>query len=372
VKYCKKCVQPDTRPGIKFGEDGVCPACTHIVTIGTIDYDARRGELFELLEDYKKHNKLRQYDCIIGVSGGKDSTRQAMYVKEVLGLKPLLVCCSYPPEQLTETGADNMSNLIKLGFDAISVGPSPKTWKRLMRNGFFRFGNYAKSTEMALFASVPKLAIAYHIPLILWGENPATQFGNLAVGSLNWNGNGMRNSNTIRSGPDPLLDPDMKENEINWFRYPKPEEMDKANLQIVYLGYFWNDWNKITNGSFSVANGLEIRDGVSAHEGSLYPFDALDDDFSVLNQMIKHVKFGFGRLTEEASELIRAGKISREEGIELVKKYDGKCAQKYIDRFCEYLEISLDQFWEVVESYRDLKIWSKDENGKWGLEYNFD
>jgi N-acetyl sugar amidotransferase len=369
MKFCKKCVQPDTRPGISFDEKGICPACNYIDLAENIDWEARKKELWEIVDKYKKHNKLQQYDCIIGVSGGKDSTRQVMYVKEVLGMNPLLVSCTYPPEQQTQRGAENLGNMINLGFDTISISPSPKTWKRLMREGFLRFGNWARSTEMALFASVPKVAIAYHIPLILWGENPAIQFGNLGVGSLNWDGNGMKNTNTLKGGPDALLPQDLEEQDIIWYRYPEDKEMEKANLQIVYLGYFWKDWSKINNGDFSIAHGLEVRDVPPAEQGSLYPFDALDDDFMIVNQMIKHVKYGFGKVNDEVCELIRAGKITRDEGIVLLRKYDGKCDPKYIKRVCQYLEISEEKFWEVVESFRNHDIWRKNEQGQWELKY---
>src|SRR3990172_3671571 len=111
MQYCKKCVQPDTRPGIKFNADGVCPACQYMEHFYSIDWDARRRELQGIVEKSKKDNPSG-YDCIVGVSGGKDSTRQAMFVRDTLGLKPLLVSCSYPPEQLTDRGAHNLSNLI--------------------------------------------------------------------------------------------------------------------------------------------------------------------------------------------------------------------------------------------------------------------
>jgi N-acetyl sugar amidotransferase len=368
MKYCKKCVQPDTRPGIQFDESGICPACNYSEKAIFIDWDKRKNELLKLVEDYKKNNKSQIYDCIIGVSGGKDSTRQAMYVRDVLGLRPLLVSCTHPPEQQTKRGVYNLGNLMKLGFDTLCVSPAPQTWKKLMLEGFIKFGNWQKSTEMALFASVPKIAIAYHIPLILWGENPAIQFGNLGVGSLNWNGNKMKNSNTIKSGPDPLLNEEINENQILWYRYPHDDEMKLANLQIVYLGYFWKDWSKSHNGSFAIAHGLEIRNDLCENIGSIDTFDSLDDDFTIINQMIKHMKFGFGKTTEDVCELIRRKKITREEAIELVKRYDGKCGEHYINRVCRYLDITKERFWEIAESFRNKDIWIK-ENGEWKLKY---
>ena len=169
MRYCKRCVQPDTRPNIKFDQNGICPACHYVEKWPKIDWESRRRKL-ETIADWGRNHNVSGYDCIVAVSGGKDSTRQSMYVRDELGLKPLLVCCSYPPEQLVERGAQNLSNLISLGFDCISISPNPIVWKKMMRQGFLKFGNWAKSTEIALYTSAPRIAIAYHIPLIFLGS----------------------------------------------------------------------------------------------------------------------------------------------------------------------------------------------------------
>ena len=359
---------PNTRPSIKFDDNGVCLPCNYAESIPSIDWGKRKEQLLEIVASYKNHNKSKNYDCLIGVSGGKDSTRQAMYVKNELGLRPLLVSCVQPPQHQTELGADNLSNLISLGFDTISVGPSPTVWKKLMWEGFINYGNLHKSTEMALFASVPKVAIAYQIPLILWGENPTLQLGDAHAGTT-WDGNKMSSGNTIASGPSSLKYPGLTEQQLYWYNYPDAVEMDRANIQLVYLGYFWNDWSKINNANFSIAHGLDIRVDSQENMGSLEPFDSLDDDFVQINQMIKHMKFGFGKVTEEVSELIRTNKMTRVEGIELVKKYDGKCSERYILKYCKYMGISIAKFWAVAEKYRNHDIWVKDK-GEYHLKYS--
>mgnify|MGYP003673802326 CR=1 FL=1 len=178
MKYCLRCLQPDTRPNTTFDDEGVCPACRYFETLAEVDWEARRAELDDIVR-HRNRSEASGYDCIIGVSGGKDSTRQALYVKEVLGLNPLLICVGYPPEQVSRRGVDNVSNLIYAGFDTITIQPAPETWRKLMRESFLRFQNWCKSTEMALFAGVPRLAIDFGIPLIFWGENPALQLGDL-------------------------------------------------------------------------------------------------------------------------------------------------------------------------------------------------
>lgn len=358
MKYCTRCVQPDTRPGIRFDEEGVCPACMYVETLKDVDWGARRLELAEIVEKSKK-NTHSEYDCIIGVSGGKDSTRQAMYVRDNLQLCPLLVSCNYPPEQITERGAHNISNLISLGFDTISVGPDPQTWKKLMRKSFFEYGNWAKSTETALYATLPRLSIAYQIPLIFLGENAATQMGDLTVGSTDWNGNSIRNANTIGGGNSLYLGDGVNAQNLIPYKYPPNDETERIKMQVVYLGYFWPNFTKVDNAAFSISHGLEVRTDTPLERGALHPFEALDEDFVFVNQMIKYMKYGFGKVTDEVCELIRYGRMSREKAFELVRKYDGKCSSEYIKQFCNYIEISEQKFWEVAEVYRNADLFEK-------------
>lgn len=368
MQYCKICVQTDTRPGIKFDKDGVCPACRFAQETDKIDWALRRKEL-EGIAKWAKERNVSGYDCIVGVSGGKDSTRQAMYVRDELGLKPLLVSCSYPPEQLTERGAHNLSNLISLGFDCISVSPNPQVWKKLMRKSFIQFGNWCKSTEMALYASSPKIAIAYHIPLIILGENQAIAVGALDTGSINGDASRMKYQNTLGGGdPSLFLDNEIAEKDLYWYRYPTDEEMDWGKLKIIYLGYYIKDFTRFKNAEFSVERGLQIRNDPPEDTGDYYGFEALDDDFVIVNQMIKQFKFGFGKVTEQAAEAMRLGMIDRSKAIEMIKNYDGKCAHRFIKRFCDYLEISEEKFWEIADSFRSKDLWYRDEKGDWKLK----
>jgi hypothetical protein len=153
VKYCPDCLQPDTRPNSRFSESGRCPACVYFDELQYVDWQERSEILHDLLSQYPRRSG-EYFDCIIGVSGGKASTRQALYVRDKLGRRPLLACLSYPPEQVTQRGVDNISNLIELGFDVVLSAPAPQTWRRLMRESFDRFTNWARSTELALFSSV--------------------------------------------------------------------------------------------------------------------------------------------------------------------------------------------------------------------------
>lgn len=371
MRYCRKCVQPDTRPGIVFDEAGVCPACRFAEADRHLDWQARRAELEEICAFARARN-VSGYDCIVGVSGGKDSTRQAAFIKEEMGLNPLLVCCSYPPEQLAERGARNLSNLVGLGFDCLTVYPAPGTWKNLMREGFRRFGNWCKSTEMALYASAPKVAIAYQIPVVFLGENPAITAGALEVGSTTGDASRMKYCHTLSGGPQALMPQGMGEEELFWYQYCSDDEMELARLRIVYMGYYIEGFTKLENAAFSMARGLEVRSDPPEDIGDLTGHEALDEDFVVVNQMLKYLKFGFGKVTEQASEEIRLGRLSREQAIELVRAYDGACADRYIQAFCRYLEISEAEFWDVAERFRNKDIWRKGPDGAWSLAASFE
>jgi N-acetyl sugar amidotransferase len=363
LKYCSRCLQPDTRPNTVFSADGICPACTYFEALQQVDWQER----FEILQDLLSRHPRKKgqfHDCIIGVSGGKDSTRQALFLRDKMGINPLLVSLSYPPEQVTERGVHNLSNLINLGFDVVISAPAPQTWMKLKQEGFRKFTNSFRSTEMALFASVPQIAIKYGINLILWGENPGLQLGDMkTLGRTGYDGNSLRYMNTLSSGLDWMLECGFDKAELVSYVYPGTEEFEKHNLQIVYLGWFLGDWSLVNNAGYACVNGIEIRtDGVEK-TGDLYGVTALDEDFTPINQLIKYYKFGFGRVTDYVNEEIRLGRISRDAGIRLVEQYDDAQDEKYIRDYCDYLAISVDAFWEKVKASTNKNLFSIEADG---------
>jgi N-acetyl sugar amidotransferase len=365
MKYCTNCLQPDTRPNTVFGKDGVCPACAYFSHLADVDWHERYEILQDVLSSYPKKTG-GQFDCIIGVSGGKDSTRQALWARDKLGLRPLLVCLTYPPEQVTQRGTDNISSLIEHGFDVVISAPAPGTWQKLMRHAFDKFTNWARSTELALFSSVPQLAIKYGIPLILWGENPGLQLGDMkTLGRNGYDGNNLRYMNTLSGAAlDWMLEAGIKENELIPYQYPTPEAFDRHNLQIVYLGWFLGDWSLTNNGMYASALGLHLRDDPVENTGDLRGVTSLDEDWVTLNQMIKYYKFGFGRVTDYCNEEIRHGKMSRDEGIRLVEQYDDSCSSEYIAAFSDYIGISVSQFWEQVHRSVNRELFEVTPDGK--------
>ncbi len=349
MKYCIKCLQPDTRPNTSFNKNQICPACEYFEKLKEVDWEERYEILLKLIKEHPKRIG-QHFDCIIGVSGGKDSTRQAMWLRDKLKLKPLLVSQSYPPEQITNIGVDNVSNLINLGFDVVINAPAPGTWRKLVKEAFLRFANWGKASEQALFASVPQMAIKYQIPLIIWGENVALQLGDMkTLGKNGYDANNLRNMNTL-SGGELKWQLDVIDNAklLIPFQYPSVNEFDKHKIQIIYLGWFWSDWSLVQNAKYSTSYGLDIRSDTVSNTGDLWGVTALDDDWVTLNQLIKYYKYGFGRVTDYMNEAIRYNEISRNDAIKIVEKYDESCSDEYIKSFCEYINISEKEFWDTV------------------------
>jgi len=375
MKYCNICLENNLRPNVIFNK-GLCPSCYYIKrNENEIFWNKRLELLKEITQKYKNPNN--KFDCIIGVSGGKDSIRQALWVRDKLKMNPLLVSLCYPPQQVTDIGTENISNLINLGFDVIVSSLAPKTWKNLMRESFLKFANWAKSTELALFSSVPQAAIRFNIPLIFWGENVGLQVGDMASNSKKeYDGNNLRKLNTLNSGDlSWIKSKKFKTLDLIPYKYPSEDEFKKNKIQIIYLGWFFKDWSMLNNAKTSIIEGLYIRDKKFKNYGDLFRTSSLDEDWVTFNQLIKYYKFGFGRATEYLNEEIRAGNISRKDAAKIAQKYDGKYSNRIIKEFCDFIEISSTLFWSIVKKNTNKKLFEikgKKIKPKFTVGINFD
>jgi len=147
------------------------------------------------------------------------------------------------------------------------------------------------------------------------------------------------------------------------YQYPTPEAFVEAGLQIAYLGWFMGDWSLVNNAGYAAAEGLEIRSDTVEITGDLFGVTALDEDFTPINQMIKYYKFGFGRTTDYCNEEIRIGRMSREQAIALVSAHDHACSPAYIARYCDYLGITVQQFWDQVHDATDRRLFDIASDG---------
>ena len=368
MRICKKCIQPDTRPGIFFDKNGICGACLWYKEKEKIDWDARKKDL-EKIVSWAKNTTTSNYDCAIGVSGGKDSTLQAIIARDELGLRPLLV--NSEPAGITDIGKQNIENLKELGFDVISLRPNPKIMQKLIKRDFYKYLNPVKITEYSLWSSTYIMAEKFDIPLIIQGENPGLTLGTSLTG-VGTDSNALKANElqTLSSGWEEYLDVDgVDVRDLYFFHYDR-KKLEKKETRGIWLQYFLKNWSERNNAEFSKKYGFKSRpknfDLLSI--GTYMPFVQLDTDLTQVNQLLKYIKFGFGMCMDCACDDFREGRITRNEAILLVEKYDGKCSENYIKKFCDYIEISVDEFWRVVELFRG-KMWIKNEKNEFYNSY---
>lgn len=365
MKYCKRCIQPDTRPAIVFDDEGVCAACRFLEEIPIIDWSERERQLREIV-DWAKKNSHSGFDCAVGVSGGKDSHFQALYAKERLGLKALLVNCT--PDDITDVGRRNLENLVQHGFDMISFRPNPQVVRALARRSFFEYGNPVKPSEYPLFAVTYQTALKFGIPLIIQGENPGMTLGvTNDVAITDDNAASVTECHTLQGGnASDWVQEGIGLRDLLFYQFPNKDEL-RNKVRAIFLSYYVKEWSYTGNTEFAIARGLHGRSGHDPNlAGKLNPYAAIDCDAWIVNQMLKYYKFGFGFVTDEVCYQIREGQLSREDAIKLVEKYDAKCDDRYIREFCEYIDITVEEFWQVVDRIVNKKLFRKDPaTGKW-------
>lgn len=353
MRYCKKCVTPDTRPRIEFDEGDVCNAYRYAEQKKKNDWDAKARELKKIVEIYKSKNA--GYDSIVPVSGGKDSHYQAYYAKNVLGLNPL--CVTFMPSMPTEIGNKNRRNLIeKIGVDHITVTPNPEVHRKLCRIMFKEHGNPFLPWIQGIYSAVTQIAVEKKIPLILYGENGEAEYGGAtqskAAKSLDDGGIELRVKSDRHNWKDPR----------NWHQYgiPKkylipyiepPLKVQRAiGIKRLFIGDYvpWNN-NHNLYFALNVIGGFNLLErrtvGTYTHGASI------DDDIDEIYLWFLWVKFGFGRATKSASPDIREGKLKRENAIELVRMYDGEFPWYIFNNVLNYLEMTEEEFWEITKKF---------------------
>ena len=367
MKYCKRCLQPDTRPNIIFDDEQICFACRYEESKRIINWKKRESELKKIANDAKAEAIKRGnlYDCIIGVSGGKDSTFQALYARDKLGLNPLLINCM--PDEITEIGRHNLDNLGNLGFDIISIRPNPVVAKKLARKSFFERGNIIAASEYCLWASAYIMSLKFNIPLIIQGENAALTLGAAKNQETTGNAFSVTQLDTLsQQKVEDFIDlsENITEKDLFFYRIPSSDEMIKLGIRAIFLQYYAKEWSQVLNADFAVARGLIGRNDDLHQIGRYRRYTALDSELQIVNQMIKYFKFGFGYATDEVCYDIREGRLSREDGIWYVNEYDGLCGDKYINIACDYLNVKKQEFWDTVDIFVNKELFEK-KNGQW-------
>lgn len=362
MRYCIRCITLSTRPNITFDENGVCNACATHALKGTIDWGKRERAFREVVKNAQ--SRSRGYDCLIPVSGGKDSTWQVVKCLEY-GLNPLAVTWKSPAR--TEVGARNLANLISLGVDHIDYQVNPKVERKFLYQSLIRYGTTAIPMHMALFNIPLKIACKFDISLVVWGENSAFEYGGVADERMGFRLDGawlktygVTEGTTARD----WVSSELTEKELTPYFGPSDAELERKGTLAVFLGYYF-PWDPETSLQVAQQYGFAVR--AEGPKTGYYNYADIDDDFISIHHWLKWYKFGFTRLFDNLSLEIRNGRMTREKAIDVLRARGDETPREDIARFCEFVGIAEARFYEIAEKFRNPEIWIR-RNGTWMIE----
>ena len=362
MNWCKRCVLPDTRPNLVIGADGICNACRTHGQRKQIDWASRKNLLRKVIENAK--SRSTGYDCLIPVSGGKDSTWQVVKCLEY-GLTPLAVTWKTPAR--TAIGQKNLDNLVALGVDHVDWQVNPKVEARFMLRAFERFGSTAIPMHLALFNIPLSLAVKYAIPLVVWGENSAFEYGSPdeAVTGFRLDRAWLaRHGVTHGTTAADWVGEGLTGKQLAAYYGPDADALEAQGVNAVFLGYYL-PWDPETSREVAVAHGFRYAKG-EARTG-YYDYADIDDDFISLHHWMKWYKFGFTRLFDNLSLEIRNGRMTRERALGIIRARGDDTPQGDIEKFCAFSGISKNQFFEKAEKFRNTDIWKRRADGVWHI-----
>ena len=362
MRWCSQCVLPDTRPNLVIGEDGVCNACKSHGTKREIEWAARERQFRDVADRARTTNS--GHDCVIPVSGGKDSTWQVVKCLEY-GLTPL--CVTWRPPGRTAIGQRNLDNLIRLGVDHIDYAISPKTEAAFTLRAFEKFGSTAVPMHTAIFSIPLTIAHRFGIPLVIWGENSAFEYGSAdeAHTGFKLDAEWLKHYGvTHGTTAEDWLDEGFTRKQLASYFGPSAADMGEDEIRAVFLGYYF-EWDAEETRKVAAEHGFEADTG-GARTG-YWDFADIDDDFISIHHWMKWYKFGFTRLFDNLSIDIRNGRISRDDAIAIIQKIGEDRPDSDIDKLATFLGIDRSRFLEIAETFRNTEVWQRRPDGAWAM-----
>ena len=365
LRHCTRCLYPDSKPDIWFDDRGVCSACIGFEKRAVVDWEARRREFKEITDRYRARNGSN-YDCLVPVSGGKDSTYQVIKLLQQ-GLNPL--CVTAMTDSLSEIGRRNLDNIAKLGVDHVAVTMNPTVRRRMNRIALTEIGDISWPEHVCIFTVPVRVAVQFKVPLLVWGENSQNEYGGPAAAQDNhvldrsWLEEfggllGLRVSDLV--GQDGISQRDLIQ-----YQYPSDEELRSVGVTGIFLGHYF-PWDGYQNTLVAQGYGFETLGTVV--EGSLANYENLDNHQTGIHDYFKYLKFGFGRATDIANNHIRRGRLTREDALPLVKRHDGKypatCLGKPLAEILREIDMTVDEFNAVCDRYTNKRLFKTDNRGK--------
>jgi N-acetyl sugar amidotransferase len=355
---------PDTKPDLLLDGEGVCNACRSYENRKEIDWKARRSELDKVLERFRSRDGSN-HDCIVPVSGGKDSTYQVVRMLQ-LGMNPL--CVTATTCHLSEIGRRNIENVKDMGVDYVEISPNPVVRRKLNRIGLTQVGDISWPEHAGIFTIPIRISVQFKVPLLIWGENSQNEYGGPAAAS---DGNtltrrwleefggllGMRVSDMI--GLEGI-----EQKHLIPYSYPSDEELKAAGTTGIFLGYYL-PWDGYSNALIAQANGLATLD--TTVEGSVVNYENLDNHQTGIHDYFKFLKFGFGRATDIACLHLRRGRITRQDAVAMANRHDGKFPWTYLHKPIEEilapLDMTVEEFIKVCDRFTNKKLFLTDSRG---------
>jgi len=372
MRYCARCLYPENaKPTIIFDDERICSGCRYHESrqILEIDWDERAEMLQEILDEAKSLAKERgnHHDCIIPISGGKDSHYQVWLLKEKYNMNPLLV--TYNHTFNSPAGERNLANLVaKSGCDHIRFTAGPESVRKIARYMLETVGDITWHYHAGIRTVPFQVAVDYNIPLIVWGEHGFAELTGIVsledfVEFTKWT----RREHDMRGfEPEDIIGKGgISHHDIAPYVYPSDDEIEECEVRGIYLSNFI-DWNAKKHVEYMIK---EWGFGCVSYERerTFIQYGKIEDHANDVHDYLKYLKFGYGRGTDDASMEIRHGRLSREEGKRLVRKYDAR-EPSTLETYCDFLGITKKEFYSTIEPMRDLDIWEKDESGNWQMK----
>jgi N-acetyl sugar amidotransferase len=363
IKFCKKCTISNQRPRIVFDNNGVCSACNFSGHKKNIDWKSREKELKDLCDKFRKNNG--SYDVIVPCSGGKDGSFVAHMLKHKYNMNPLTV--TWAPHIYTEVGRKNLDSFINIGgFDNILGTVNGLIHRRMSKLSFLHLGDNFQPFIYGQTNFPLKIAVQNNISLIMYGENGEVEYGGDMKNAYKPTRDIQDHDGHYFSGKPPEFwsEHGIQKNDIFPYMPPNYEDIVKNNTEIHFMSYY-HFWDPQENFYYAVEN-TGFQANPERTEGTFSKYAGLDDKTDGQHYYLSYIKFGIGRATNDTAHEIRDEKITRDEGKILVKKYDGEFPSLYFKETLDYLDITEEEYWNVIDSWRSPHIWKK-VSGKWKL-----
>lgn len=359
ITWCRNCLNASTRPRISFDERGWCNACQWMEEKKTLDWNGRQRQLIELLE---RHRGKGPYDCLVAVSGGKDGSYVAHTLKTRYGINPL--CITVRPPLSLQIGEDNLNAFINSGFEHLLVSPNLEVMRSLDRLGFLHYGQGYYGWLIAIHTAVLRIAERFKISLVFYSEDGEVEYG----GGTEKKDQGVygvdyMTTAYLNSTYDAVISlSNLDENSLYWFSFPKTLIGSLSGIEVTHFSFYEN-WDPYRN--YMVAKEYcGLRENVEAAVGTFTNFAQNDQELASLHYYLMYLKFGFGRATQDAGIEIRRGAMTREQAIALVNLYDGQAPLEAYQSYCDYYQISREEFDNTIDRFANKELFDKKE-GVW-------